>query len=417
MEKAKLRSIGGLAAQAAVLTLCGTAVLFKPSVLNFSVYWLLLGLLVFAAASGFFAWRQERNRRRLYEALGTLAGVIACLCVPALPRAGISVLFGCWALLLGAIDLLYFGQLLALREKRFWRPLAAGLISLGFGLAVIFHPLAKGRAISVIIGAYLLLYGVWTLVDALFLLAGRNVEASRTLSGLHVRMPVALAALLPSLAVDRINRELLTHQGDIVTRKGPAPEQALEVLFHLGHHVAMGFGHVDVCFRGRVYSYGCYDDASNRLGGLLSDGVFMLAEKESYLRYCQTVERKNLVGYEIALTGEQAARVRDALERIERRCEPWTPTDQNTDRPGASRHAMAAIGCRYLKEKKGPFAIYNTFKTNCVAMAELLAAESGLTLLPARSIVTPGSYFAFLGRELKDAASPVCSRTVYHNPQ
>ncbi|MEG0997035.1 MAG: hypothetical protein RSH26_08740, partial [Clostridia bacterium] len=72
-----------------------------------------------------------------------------------------------------------------------------------------------------------------------------------------------------------------------------------------------------------------------------------------------------------------------------------------------------AINGKLFKVKQGKFAIYNALKTNCAAMAEIIAAGSGLNLLPPSGFVTPGAYFGYLQSELRDPQSNVLRQTVY----
>ena len=46
-------------------------------------------------------------------------------------------------------------------------------------------------------------------------------------------------------------------------------------------------------------------------------------------------------------------------------------------------------------------------------MAEILVGQSGLKVPPTHGIITPGSYYAFLERQLKNPDSPIVRKTVY----
>ena len=88
-------------------------------------------------------------------------------------------------------------------------------------------------------------------------------------------------------------------------------------------------------------------------------------------------------------------------------CEPWKP----------EQRPEYAIGATFYKVKKGKFAVYNALRTNCAAMAEILAASGGLNLLPPNGFVTPGAYYDYLQNELRDPESSVLRQTIYaHQP-
>ena len=113
------------------------------------------------------------------------------------------------------------------------------------------------------------------------------------------------------------------------------------------------------------------------------------------------------------LTVEQEMRVRNALDEILSNCKPWRPTERNSTAIGQSAHASSMFPIKYFKVESGPFKIYSVFRTNCVAMAEILVGQSGLKVLPTHGIITPGSYYAFLERQLKNPDSPIVRKTVY----
>ena len=257
-------------------------------------------------------------------------------------------------------------------------------------------------------GVYLLVYALWQLMDLLGVLINRNVESSRLLSRLRVHPPVLLTALLPSVVLRRLSARYATLTQDVVIPKpSPAREswpETLEVVFHLGKNVAFGFGHVVVSLRGVTYSYGCYDESSNRLFGALSDGVILVSPTESYIPYCQAIEHKLLIGFTLGLSEEAAGALEGGMRaRLKSDCAPWTPPD----RPEYD------FGARFYKVRRGVFRLYNVMRTNCCAIAQIIASGTGLNLLPPNGFVTPGAYFEYLESELRDPESNVLEMRIY----
>ena len=124
-------------------------------------------------------------------------------------------------------------------------------------------------------------------MDLVGVLINRNVESSRLLSRLRVHPPVlahGAFALRGAQAAQRRVRYAHAGRGhaQALSARGSWPE-TLEVVFHLGKNVAFGFGHVVVSLRGVTYSYGCYDESSNRLFGALSDGVILVCPTDGYI--------------------------------------------------------------------------------------------------------------------------------------
>ncbi|MEG2208175.1 MAG: DUF308 domain-containing protein [Clostridia bacterium] len=337
----------------------------------------------------------------------SLAGAMVVMALPGLLSGSITLMVGLWSLLVSIIQYGYIVQLAFTHEKGKLHFFLLGTLSLIVALATLFN-LGNAEPLRKLSGVYLIVYGLWELVDLAGELINRNVENSKLLSRLRVKAPVALTAMLPSIVLRKLSAEYEHLTTDIVIAKPTPPRtqsaETLEVLFHLGENVAFGFGHVDISLRGKTYSYGCYDEKSNRIFGLLSDGVFLICDTATYLPFCQQVENKLMLGFTLGLRSIDADQIETSMRtRLERDCELWSPAD----RP------EYAINGKLFKVKQGKFAIYNALKTNCAAMAEIIAAGSGLNLLPPSGFVTPGAYFGYLQSELRDPQSNVLRQTVY----
>ncbi len=367
----------------------------------------------------FMRSRQPRPRI-INAALSVLLGALIAL-FPQIIAGGFGIGFGLWALLTGGVQLAFATQLRSTGSRGFTHFLVRALISLLFGLALIINPISRLVDVKLIAGVYMLLFSLSAFIDFLDAMFKWDLANSRLLARVRVLPPVMLTSMLPVWLLDKFNRMLERNNTDYIYEKpdsAPAkPEEMsnvpLEILFHLGRNVALGYGHVDIALGNTVYSYGCYDDASSRWMGFYSDGTFMVAGLQPYLDYCRRWQRKTLVSFTMRLTVEQEMRVRIALDNILGNCTPWRPTECNSTAIGQSAHASSVFPIRYYKVASGPFKIYSVFRTNCVAMAEILVGESGLKVLPTHGIITPGSYYAFLERQLKNPDSPVVRKTVY----
>lgn len=350
--------------------------------------------------------RGEPHQHTLLSGIVSLAAAAIVMIFPYLLSRSITIVVGLWSLLVGLIQLGYIVQLIATHERGKLRYIILSAFSLASSMLLLLSP--QGTSfLRVYAGCYLMLYGLWQLIDLFGLLINRNVDDNRFLSHIRIKLPVLLTAMLPPVWLKELEKkqDVITQDTVINKQNGRAQptDDQLEIIFHLGRNVAFGFGHVDVSLRGQTISYGCYDEGSNRLFGLLSDGVFMNAPTAPYLDYCRAIEGKLLVGFTLALTHQEGERVAAAIRRILSASEPWQPES----RPEYS------FGARFFKVKKGCFVMYNALRTNCAAMAEIIAAESGLALLPPNGFVTPGSYFSFLQNELRDPGSKVIKQTIY----
>lgn len=350
--------------------------------------------------------RKEPHPHALLTGVVSLLLAVLLLCFPGILSRSITIVVGIWSMLVGVIQLGYIAQLFLTHERGKLRYALFAAISLISAAVLLLSP-RNLAFIQFYAGLYLLLYGLWQLIDMVGLLVNRNVDDSRFLSRIRIKLPVLITALLPAVWYRGLEkqRDMLTHDNVLLkqTRRAFPEDEQLDIIFHLGKDVAFGFGHVDVSLRGQTISYGCYDEASNRLLGLLSDGVFMTAPTAPYLDYCRQVEGKLLVGFTLALSHDEGEHVTAAMARVLNACQPWQPDG----RPEYT------FGAKFYKVTTGKFAVYNALRTNCAAMAEIIATESGLALLPPSGFVSPGAYFDFLQQELRDAGSKVVKQTIY----
>lgn len=355
--------------------------------------------------------KKEPHPHAFISGLVSVAVAVLLMLFPDFLRGSVTLAVGLWSLLVSAVQFGYVAQLSFTHEKGKLKFFLLGVISLLMAVAML-SSLSSGRALRWTAGVFLILYGLWQLMDMLGVLINRNVESSALLSRLRIKPPVLLTAMLPSILLRRLREQYQTLDKNIVQEKPTPPrhafEETLDVIFHLGEDVAFGFGHVDVSLRGHTYSYGCYDEQSNRIFGLLSDGTFLVCGTPPYLRYCQQIENKLLIGFTLGISREHAGAMEAGMARmLHEACEPWKP----------EQRPEYAIGATFYKVKKGKFAVYNALRTNCAAMAEILAASGGLNLLPPNGFVTPGAYYDYLQSELRDPESSVLRQTIYaHQP-
>ena len=305
-----------LLARFAVMAALGLMILFAPGFTQRWLHTLLTAALMIngaAALSVSLFQRREAHPHALLSGVVSLGAGLVAAFFPGLLMKSATLAVGLWSLLVCAAQLGYVAQLAVMGERGKIKFALLAALSLAAGVSLLWG-YSAGRALQWLAGVYLLVYALWQLMDLVGVLINRNVESSRLLSRLRLHPPVLLTALLPSVVLKRLSAEYATLTQDVVTPK-PSPArgswpETLEVVFHLGKNVAFGFGHVVVSLRGVTYSYGCYDESSNRLFGALSDGVILVCPTDGYIPFCQRIEKKLLIGFTLGLSTEAA----DALE-------------------------------------------------------------------------------------------------------
>ena len=305
--------------------------------------------------------------------------------------------------------------------REFWSALLFGVGFLALGIGLLIGPLTEIVLVSRLIGAYLILYGANNLFDFW-------EEAHAQASGRPGRrrprlaLPMILAAFIPHALIERVNWLVEQGYGDVLSGAFDAPEAGevgMEIFIHLKSGDA--FGHADLCFENKIYSYGTYDHHAHMLGGFLSDGVWVKAEREAYIEHSVEEEQKVLVGFGLKLTAEQRRAVHRQIARMRRDCREWLCDLQlrkvgrlkkDTGCTDAASLLYADTHCRFFKFRRGRFKTYFAVNSNCVLMVDAIAGAAGIDTLNT-GFITPGTYYQFLDGLYSRANSFVVAKTVY----
>lgn len=358
-------------------------------------------------------WLLHRRQKRvaLLKGAALLAGGLMLIFWPRAMGISISLVFGLWMVLNCLCKLLYAVQLRGDGQRGWVANLLAGIMHGLFAALLLAYPLWSMLPLTLLLGLYSLSYGLFTLGDAVRELLGTDVKGRSVRQRIRISPPVLLTALIPQWLLRMLNDPDEAEETARWTRRETNDANAqpdLEIFFHLSKDTAMGMGHVDIALGEQVYAYGCYDASSNRLFGIISDGVLVTAQREQYIAYCLDNEKKKLISFGVSLDRAQRESVRAAAERFMADSEAWVPP------AGSIQDGFArATGATFHKLRKGPFQTYNVLKTNCVALADILCGASGLDLMNLQGIITPGTYYAFLNRQFLRRNSIVISRKVY----
>lgn len=330
------------------------------------------------------------------------------------------IFFGWWMLARGIIMCITYYIEKKDEASRNTRVLIGGLFSIGLGLFMIFSRKTsiKTEVFSLLTGIYFVLYAFF---DSLSMLnETRNIRGKTSFS---ISAPVILNAFLPLRAYISIkqllhdSKEDLTpdHQEDVdimvyVYIKGKGPES---------------LGHLDLSYKGKIYSYGNHDPKNRRFFEILGDGVLIEADEQAFLQQSVEKEHKLVVGYGIKLTDEEKRLFEERLSNLQKRSYPWycdaaihdeRNMDLSNDIDYASR-VYKDTKCKMYKFTSGQFKTYFVFFTNCVLLADYLVRNKSLNLINVSGVVTPGAYLSFLNRAYLKDDTPVISRIVYDNHQ
>lgn len=273
-----------------------------------------------------------------------------------------------------------------------------------------------------VLGAYFFLYGLSNIRDGF--LFEEEIGKNHLKRRVRMSLPIVLAALIPARTLAKINKFMLENadeEEDIhlgIVKSGKTAE--LEIFVHTAEtSLFSAIGHVDICYQGRVISYGNYDPSSETLFGMVGDGVLYFCDRDKYIDLCKRESQKTLFGYGIDLTPEMEKAVQKKLAELKQLTIPWEPSadkimtgDGKEDYTYAYkiRHETDGELYKFIKSK---FKSYFVLSTNCVLLADTIVGQAGTDILSPKGFIAPGTYQTYLNREFEKPNSIVVSKHVY----
>lgn len=279
---------------------------------------------------------------------------------------------------------------------------------------------------ALVIGGYLILYGVTNLRDGF--LFEEAIEQQSLKRHVRLTLPLFLAALVPRMTLQKVNDYLADNNGQTAQsiynrHKEIAELPALEVFVHVGEEGFGAVGHVDLSYKGQVYGYGSYDVLSERLGGAIGDGVLFKAERQAYIDFCNQ-EGMTMLGYQLSLTPEQEEAVEARLAEIDSLLISWTPSPEKVSKTADGQpiemyayRMKEAIHAELFKFRKSKFKTYFVLSTNCVLLADSVIGQAGTDLLGVRGFIAPGTYQSYLDQEYEKPHSLVVAKNIYYRKE
>lgn len=400
--------------QAILLGFTGILLFLFPEPTLQGITSLLYILLLLSAGNSLLQWlfRRDEKRPALLDALFKIALVAFLTWKPNSFAVSLSIIYGLWVSINALSKFLMAWQLHTLGERGRILHFLQGTVYMTVASLLLSSPLQASLRLTGVLGVYAFIRAFFAFVDFLRELLGTDINGKTLRQRVRIKPPILLTALLPMAwlrVLDDPNEEAevekWTRQETVLEDVHPQ----LEIFVHLSKSTAFGFGHVDIALGDKVYSFGCYDAGSNRLFGVLSDGVLVVAQKAPYIPFCLENEKKRLLSYSVVLREEQVQAMEKKIAEFLRDSLEWIPDEQAP----TQQDFASTCGAKFYKIKHGPFQTYNVLTTNCVAVANIFSGSGGVDLMNPQGIITPGTYSEFLDRQFRRPKSIVVGRKVY----
>ena len=244
--------------------------------------------------------------------------------------------------------------------------------------------------------------------------------------------PVWVEAMFPGRLMKKFRQmlkedetgELLRSQNVMIPERKQAYQKSryhAEVYLHLSEERRSRYGHMDFAFGNFVYSFGCYDEKSNRFFDLISDGVLVISPREKYLDYCMREEKKILIGYPLLLSEAEEEELVGLLRAARRDVAVWHPEKEKRGDSclltSASR-LQKTVGAHFYKVRRKRFKTYFVLGINCALLVdECIGVLGAERITPRFGFITPGACYRYFETALYWQKSLIAGRNIYFLPE
>ena len=268
------------------------------------------------------------------------------------------------------------------------------------------------------LGVYLVFIGFTYVNDGRQLIT-RNEKARKLRNRIRIPLPVFIDAIIPNNVLIKFNEMLVGNEDTVSERfsnKLPAKDYDEDSIVHILIQVGKtGFdkiGHVDVSYKGKVYSYGNHDIEAHIAAGAIGDGVLVVADEKLYLDFLKT-RGTSVFRFGIGLTEKELEELKYELDHILKDVTPWEATTEKQKKSYIGKVLEATKG-QAFKFKRGRYKTYFVLGTNCVLLADELLGNNGINLINVTGILAPGTYYDYFNKLFHTYGSNVISKMLVH---
>lgn len=355
------------------------------------------------------------NSNSLVSCIFNLFISLVFLYFPNIPLGLLPFLFAFYLFIIAIANFIMYILLFVNKSNNKIRYLISFIIYMVISIPILFEPVNNIDTFIVWLSCYIILLGISYVLD--FFVNIIPVAIMNRIKGrIRITLPRILEAIIPYSVMVEINKNLeVDKKYNYFDKNGDAE---LFILIHTSNGGVNKFGHIDVYFEGRVFSYGNYDEGSRRFREILGDGVmFSTSKRKDYINFCIDNSKKTLFEFGVKLNNCQKVMIRKKIDDILHNTISWDYREDRKYNNGSSYAAKLYKKTKadFYKFKNGKYKTYFVLGTNCCYLANDIMGRGGIDLLGFNGIVTPGTYYDFLDRQLHKKNSVVVSKNIYNN--
>ena len=320
------------------------------------------------------------------------------------------IMFGIYMLVNGIIKFVTYVVFKKVENENFYNVLLGSVIDFIFSYIMIKEPSENIDNLTIILGIYIILFGVTYAKDFLKEIFPDIMKKKRKK---RITLPIIVSSMMPYGVLLKINNALNSYETPVkVKNKKVSGNVDLEIFIHVKDTAIGRFGHADLCYKRMVYSYGCYDEKSKKLFESLGNGtLFKTSERDKYLKFCTTNSDKTIFAFGITLTDKEKEKIEKRLQEIENDTYPWDPKE--SEKNSYAQKLVKRTQAKFYKFKSSNYKTYFLMSTNCVKLVDDVVGTTGSDLLTINGVITPGAYYEYLENEFKKKNSNVITKQIY----
>ena len=397
-----------------IFTLIGSVSLFKDVA---NVMFLIMLIISIKNLISFLVKKQEDKFKLLTKITIVILSLIACI-FKDYSVAIVPIIFAIYLLINSVANLFNFILLKLNKLRGGYSNLLIGLIYLISGIMILFGPLIHLNIVLKILGVYSLLLGISSVFD--YIDFNNYIKIPR----IKVNMPFIIEAFIPISVLQKINKQY-NIENDVYEKinKKDNIEPDIEILIHVTEDGYGKLGHMDICYKDEIISYGNYDYNNNKLNGVFGTGVVFIAKpKLKYIRFCIEDTKKTIFVFGLKLKEEEKLEIEKRIKKLKEELKKWDPPYKEARKKHKKVSNIKDYSSRlykymkpeFYKFKSGKNKVFFILKNNCVSLANKIIGPTLNKHQKMYGILTPGTYYDYLEREYMKKNSIVITKKIYN---
>lgn len=357
----------------------------------------------------------RENRNNFWLCIFNLGVCLLFWFIPELFLGLIPLLFSLYLFVLGTSQFIMYLMFLENKVKGRIGYLLWGFCYYFISIPIIYSPINGINDFLFYLSIYVFLLGVASIYNFLLLFISKGTK-DKLKRKIRITLPKIIESIIPYSVMVNINKSLETDY--YYNSNDNNSEVDMCIFIHTSDKGANKFGHIDIYFEGRVISYGNYDEGSRKYRKLFGDGViFVTNKRKEYINFCIDNSKKTLFEFGIKLNELQKEVIRDKIRDVMSNTVSWDYRDDKNYNDGSSYASKLydKTDAKFFKFKNGKYKTYFVLGSNCCYLADDIVGKSGIDLLSINGIITPGTYYDYLNRQLYRKNSIVVFKNVYND--